>query len=188
VHARLEAEQRALEASVLLLARELTNLRPPAHVERAERGYRRVDVAVGETLFVEDPIAAHWHRDGRWGPPLRPDLDRAPVLARPDHGVDALASIVRDGRIAIVTFRGPRIWGGPDPALRLVRAGLARDAALRSLVRWSDVTSVGAVDRWGVRRAAFESGGRLEVLPPRPAISIDDLIALMTQLLKQARP
>jgi hypothetical protein len=189
VHARLLQQQRAIEASALLLARELCNVRPPPSVERAERGYRRTDVALGETLYVEDPLATHWHRQGRWGPPLRPDPDGVQHFLRGGEAIDEIASAIDDGAVAIVAFRAGRVLGRPHAALRLMRAGLARDVGLTTLVRWSNVSSVGMVERWRTRRVAFETGGGpLEILPSDPSLPADDLLALMTRLLKRARP
>ncbi len=189
VEARLEQQHRTLEASALRLAKELCKLRPPPTVERAERGYRRGDVALGETLYIEDPLAAYWHRRGRWGPPLRPDPDRAQRFLEDGDAIDEAAAAIKDGAIAIVAFRAGRFTRRPHAALRLMRAGLARDPGLFTLVRWSNVSSVGMVERRRTKRVAFETGGGpLEILPADPSIPSDALLALMTQLLKQARP
>jgi hypothetical protein len=187
VATRLLQETRPLESKALALALELALIRPPPHLERAERGYKRTGPSTGEVFFVEDPIAAHWHRLGRWGPPLRPDLDRAPLHAGPGIGVDRVLAAIRDGAIAIVTFRAPRHALTPHAPLRLLRAGLARDPSLATLVRWSAVSSVGSVGGRHGERAAFEKQGALEVLPAEPSIGAEDLVALMTRLLQDAR-
>lgn len=188
--ARLESAGQMLQAQAVALALELLPLRPEI-VERAERGYRRQDPITGAELFVEDPLAAHWHHEGRWGPPLRPDPDRKLVLARGDPPIDRLVSAVREGEIVLVTFQPDGVFRRPEPPLRLMRAGLSRTPSLDALTRWSEIVSVGAVERrWPDRRrrAAYEPKGGPELaLPPHPSITTDSLIALMTRLLKAGR-
>jgi hypothetical protein len=185
---RLEQGGRTAEADATRLAIELLQLRPPPHVERADSGYRRSDPAGrGEELFVEDPIAAHWHHARRWGPPLRPDLDAPVIVAREAERVAEYLHDVREGRIVLVYFVPPHPFARPEPPLRLLRAGLTRDASLNTITRWSRIRSVGEAERRGTKRAAYERGDSLEVLPERASLPSDALIELMTVLLKDAR-
>lgn len=187
--ARLESLGRPVEAQAVTLAMDLLRPRPlPARVSRADSGYVHRDITGGIELFVEDPVAAHWHAKGRWGPPLRPDLDRTPLAATSARGVDGLAAEALDGGLVVVCFKPRRLLGGPQAPLRLTRAGLARDPNLRTLVRWSQVRSVGVVVRGWTRSAAFEVEGEpLEILPPHPSLDVDALVELMTVLLETER-
>ncbi len=171
-------------ARAVRLAMDLLPLYPSPRVERADAGYRHTD-ADGHVLYVEDRLAAHWHAQGRWGPPLRPDLSRAPLYAGPGVSEESLAEAALDGRIVVVTFRPHK---DPEAPLRLTRAGFSRDPALASLVRWSSVRSLGLVEHRGKRRAAYETKGAPVVsLPDGPSLAVDSLLALMGRLLKQSR-
>lgn len=186
---RLEAKGHPLEAKAVRLASEVLQLQPPPQISRAERGYRRVDAAAGETLYVEDPLAAHWHREHRWGPPLRPEPEREQVFARGEGQVDRLVELVRAGAIVIVGFQPSRLSSRSEPVFRLMRCGFSRDPLLRTLVRWAEVRSVGCVESWLGPKPAYEAGqGPVVLLPRAPTIPVTDLVALMTRLLKQARP
>ncbi len=185
---RLEGMGRPAEAHAVTLALDLLAARPPVRVERADLGYRHHDVALGVELFVEDPLAAHWHARGRWGPPIRPDLERAPIFAQGPGLVDRLTAFAEDGGIVVVGFEPRWRFSAPLPPLRLTRAGVSRDAGLRSLSRWSQVDSVGVVAQGTKQCAAYEvSGEPVEILPPKPSIPTEDLVDLMGRLLKRSR-
>lgn len=187
VEARLKAAGAADEARAVALARALLSPDPEGQgVERADSGYRWTTER--EVLYVEDVVAAHWHRQGRWGPPLRPDLHRpAQALTGPEQ-VDAGYEVAADGRVAIVTFRAPRWRRSVHAPLRLTRAGLARTPDLSDLVRWSAIASLGQLAHGDQARLAYaRHGGGPIGLPPDPSIPADDLLALMSRLLKQSR-
>lgn len=158
-------------ALAFALAVELLEL-VPRGVEKADAGYRFV---IGDdVLYVEDPVAAHFHAAGRWGPALRPD-PRAPTrLARGplEPIVDAAAA----GETVVVTFRGGR------PALRVLRSGLTRDASLRSIVRWPSVTGLGRVGE-GV---AYEVAGAPTAVGVPDALSSDALLELLGRVRARA--
>lgn len=177
-----------VDQTVLDLALELLTPRPrPAYLQRADEGYRFTPGG-GVELFVEDALAAYWHHRDRWGPPLRPHLDGRWSAAGQGDRVEALAADALDGGIIVVTFQPGRLFGGPQPALRLTCAGFARDAALRSMVRFGDLSSVGVVTKRKRRLVAYEVRGEaLTILPPKPSIPVDDLVALMGRLLQRAR-
>lgn len=186
LRAQLVAAGHEDEAWAVSLASALLAPRPGAVVERAEEGYR---MTVGTTrLYVEDPVAAYWHRRGRWGPPIRPDVDRPPTLLRGPGRVDAAMGQARDGAVLLVTF-APRRWlGAAEPPLRLCRAGLSRRPDLGGLVRWSEIGSLGRLeDDRGARVAWAGPDGAPVGLPERPSIPAEDLLTLMERLLKDAR-
>ncbi len=184
--ARLEAAGHPREARAVALAEALLEARVPAAVERAERGYRHAPPGA-PALFVEDPIAAHWHQRDRWGPPIRPARERPGVLATPGADLAALLGPPLDGRVLLVPFRPSRLARRPAPVLRLTRAGFARTADLSDLVRWSAVRSVGRLHAGRSERAACETtAGRVD-FPPRAAVPLERLLELMGRLLKQSR-
>lgn len=184
LEARLAARELLAEAKAVRLARALLELRPPPSVSRGEEGYR-FEEADGE-LWIADPVAAHWHRQGRWGPPLRPDPDRPQVVARGEGQVVTLFGRAMAGDTILVSFEPPRLAREVAPALRLTRAGLSRHPALRELVRWSELRSVGRVEGRGV--AAYEpASGAPVALPPRPSIPVEELVDLMGRLLERSR-
>lgn len=176
------------EAKAIGVAIELLAVDPPRWLERGDVGYRRVDPFTLEELFIEDPLAAHWHHLRRWGPPLRAEPS-APQFEATGLDAQGMAERVRAGEIARVTFEARSMFGGAiEPALRLTRAGLTRDASLRELVRWSAITSVGVVERRFSRRAAYEvAGGGLVTLSGRPGLPVEVLVDLMTRLLAAVR-
>lgn len=183
---RLLEAGREDEAWAVSLASALLAPRPGAVVERGDEGYR---MTVGGTrLYVEDPVAAYWHRRGRWGPPIRPDLERAPQLLRGPAQVDGAVAAARDGAVLVVTFR-PRRWFGPgEPPLRLCRAGLSRSPGLEALRRWSEIGSLGRLESDRGARVAYAGPDGAPVgLPEDPSIPGEDLLALMERLLKDAR-
>lgn len=183
---RLERAGAVDEALAVRLAASVLHLRPPPAVERGDEGYR-MQTEQGE-LFVEDPVAAHWHRAGRWGPPLRPDLERAPLLARGSGRADEWYQAAADGRIVVVTFRPARFGAHVEPALRLTRAGMARTAQMQDMVRWSELESLGKLSRGRRERVGFAARGQTpRGLPDRPSIPVSELLGLMERLLKQAR-
>ncbi len=168
------------EARAFGLARALVELRPPPGVEAAESGYRFVDEQ--GVLFVEDPIAAYWHHRGRWGPPLRPDVYRSGRHASGTGQVERCRGWAADGGVVVVTFKGAAS-NRPQPALRLCRAGFARDPAFRSLVRWSSLRSLGRYETAQGMTAAYQRGGEPPTaLPLGPSIPPDDLLVLMEAL------
>jgi hypothetical protein len=180
---RREVLQRGLadEGKVLNAALDLLALHPPARLERADRGYRwRDDVT---ELFIEDPLAEHWHGAGRWGPPIRPDLERPPRFFGPNGDFDELLAFAKDGGVLVVTFRPPAPWRDAAPAVRVTRAGFARDAALTTLVRWADLASLGWMEEGAERAVAYEVRGETErALPPAPACGSDELMRMFEAL------
>ncbi|MCK6552772.1 hypothetical protein L6R52_43515, partial [Myxococcota bacterium] len=188
--AALEARGRPDEASAVDLAMELLETRPPSSIERADRGYRRVDAARDVELFVDDPLAAHWHLVHRWGPPLRPDPDATTVEARADADVEELVREAREGKIVVVPFAPEgRLLHTPEAPLLVVRAGFARDRAFGDLVRWSELASIGIVERRGARHVGWERyGARVERFGARPSLPVEGLLHLLTRMLELARP
>ncbi len=192
---RLVAARRDTEVQVLDLALDLASSPVPSRLERGESGYRWTPPASltsaradAEPLYVEDPIAAYWHRRDRWGPPLRPDPSRPPRVATAPGPVEPWLAEIEDGGTVLVCFEPAWPWTRPEPPLRLVRAGMARDAALTVRVRWSQVGSVGKVTRGRTVRAAYEVHGEpREMLPREPAIGVDALVALMSKLVERSR-
>lgn len=191
---RLVASHRDTEVQVLDLALDLAASPPPARLERGESGYRwsprsaAPGGAEAEPLYVEDPVAAYWHRRDRWGPPLRPDPARPPLVATAPGPIEPWLAEIEDGGTVLVCFRPAWPWTPPEPPLRLLRAGMARDAALNVRVRWSQVGSVGKVTRGRTARAAYEVHGEpRETLPREPAIGVDALVALMSKLVERSR-
>jgi len=186
---RREVLQRGLadEAKVLLAALDLLALHPPARLERADRGYRWQDETT--ELFIEDPLAEHWHGAGRWGPPIRPDLGRSPRFFAAASQAPELARFAEDGGVVVVTFSPSAPWRDAPPALRMTRAGFARDAALTTMIRWSDLASVGWMDRGAERAVGYEVRGETErALPPRPSCGDVALMALVERLLGAPSP
>lgn len=186
VRAKLAADGFALEASVLSLALELLAVPPSVRVERAESGYRFTDPRDGTSLFVEDPIAAHWHHQDRWGPPIRPDPTAKVIVARGNGEVDRLAEAIDRGEIVLIAF-SPRFFQPPSPAVRMVRAGLSRDPRLSIATRWSEVRSVGVMEKGSEKAAAFETAEGRVVFPPRAAIPVEELVALIARVVERAR-
>lgn len=185
---RLEAQRLPEHAGAVRLALSMLRPRPErAGVERADSGYRFFDAPRGLCLYLEDPVAALWHAKGRWGPPIRPDRDRPPRLARATDAVDELAMIAEEGGVVVVCFDAPR-FRAPEPPLRLTLAGFARDAELQSLIRWSTVRAIGEVMGPRRSRAAIETReAPLLVLPERSMLPEKSLVELLSRLLKSAR-
>ncbi|MEQ9498929.1 MAG: hypothetical protein RIT81_18765 [Deltaproteobacteria bacterium] len=149
----------------------------PSNVERADSGYRFVS---GEdVLYVEDPVAAHFHAKGRWGPPLRADPRGPWRLARGE--VSSLIDAASEGECVVVTLRHD---GARTPALRVLRAGITRDASLRSIVRWPAITGLGRMGE-GV---AFEQGGAPHALGVADEFSSEQLLALLGGVRARALP
>jgi hypothetical protein len=185
VKTRLVASGRQLEAEVVALAIDLLPVPPSPRVERAESGYRYQKEAL--ELYVEDAIAAHWHQIGRWGPPIRPDPSVAPIAISASWSADEVVNAIEEGGTAIVTF-SPRLFGRPEPPVRLVRAGMSRTPALSIAARWSRVRSVGVIDGARERRAAFEIAGEPRiVLPARSSIPTDELVSIIARLVERSR-
>lgn len=182
---RLEAAGHQAEAQVVALAEALLARRPdPEAVTRADAGYR---FEGAPPLYVDDPLAAHWHHRDKWGPPLRPDPAQLHRLAGPDDTAGPLLQVVRDGGVVVVCFeRKPMV--PPAPPLRIVLAGVSRDPGLRTLQRWARVTSVGTVRRWRRSHGAFEvTGDGVTVLPGKPRLPTAEVVELMGRLLEAAR-
>ncbi len=155
----------------------------PEGVEQAESGYR---FSYGsDTLFLEDPLAAHWHGQGRWGPPLRPDLERAAHVAQFGGFTEALGAAL-EGRAVIVTFRREP-WQPPVAPLRLSRCGFSRDPTFRAMVRWSQIRSLGKIEGEPPKLACETSADAVIEFPENPSIPTAELSSLMERLLKQAR-
>lgn len=167
----LDAGEQELAAAVRV-AVDLLPLVPPARVERADSGYRWTGEE-GDEVFVEDPVAEHWHSERRWGPPLRPALDQPCLWLGPTTSMDDAEDFCRRGGVTLAGFAS----GGA--ALRLCRAGWARDAALHTLVRWVDVASMG----WAGSAVALEPRGQAAiVLPARASCGDAPLFDLMRRL------
>ncbi len=149
----------------------------PSNVERADSGYRFV--SGDDVLYVEDPVAAHFHAKGRWGPSLRPDPRGPCRLARGD--VASLIDAASEGECVVVTLRHE---GARTPALRVLRAGITRDASLRSIVRWPAITGLGRMGE-GV---AFEQGGAPQALGVPDDLSSETLLALLGGVRARALP
>jgi hypothetical protein len=183
---RLLGEGQTDVAQAMVVAMELLPLRPGPKLSRAEAGYRWLDPETGSEVFVEDPLAAHWHAAGRWGPPIRPWLDTAPLWFDDRVALEDAVSAARDGRVVVCTFSTPFGRSAPS-ALRLTRAGLARDAGFSSMIRWSEVRSLGWVESGDQRRVGFEAGA-LHELPRDPSGGAPRLMALMQTLADRGRP
>lgn len=182
----LASAGRADEAKVALAALDVLALRPPPRLERADRGYRWRDQEV--ELYIEDPLAEHWHAAGRWGPPLRPDLERPPRFFGAFADPRELAAFAADGGVVVVTFAPRPGWRTAPRALRLTRAGFARDAALTTMIRWSELRSVGWMDDGHARSVAYElRGEREEGLPSGPSCGDEALMRSFESLLQTAR-
>ncbi len=181
----IERAARACPDGAFDLAIDLLDLRP-ARTERADRGYR-FTAAPEAPLYVEDPLAAHWHGLNRWGPPIRPDPEARPIV--PDAGA-SLASLERaalDGATIVWSF-APGPFERAHPALRLVLAGFARSPSLGDLVRWRDVASVGVLEQGRTRViACARAGGEPIALGSRPRLGESRLLDLMGRLLRQSR-
>lgn len=185
---RLLGMHRDTEVQILDLALDLVVTPPAARLERGEAGYRWSRPGGQEPLYVEDPIAAYWHRRDRWGPSLRPDPARSPLVAAGPGPIEPWLAEIEDGGTVLVCFRPTWPWVAPEAPLRLVRAGMARDVGLTVQVRWSQVGSVGQVTRGRLTRAAYEvHGSPRETLPREPVIGVDALVALMSRLVERSR-
>ena len=186
--ARLDAQRKFDHASAVRLAMGLCHPRPErVGVERADSGYRFVEPHRGTVLYVSDPLASIWHGRGRWGPPLRPDRDRAPRLAKAGDQLESLLAFAEEGGVLVICFSPPR-YGAPEPPLRLCLAGFGRDAELSGLVRWSSIRSIGQVMGRRGDRAAIETRELpLLVMPESPQFPEKELLELMGRLLKSAR-
>lgn len=158
--------------SVLAMALALGQLRPPASLERADSGYRFE--TPGGALYVEDPVAAHFHAAGRWGPPLRPDPDRTKVATEED--LSAAVGHALAGGVVIVPVRPP------NAALRVMRAGITTDASLRAIVRWPAVKGLGVAE--GRRpEAAYElHPGVPEPVGSSPTMSATAVVTLLSRV------
>jgi hypothetical protein len=176
------------QAAVLILAAALIDWRPRPWVERADSGYR-VKMSDGRDLFVEDPLAAHWHHAHRWGPPIRPRID-APfqVVSHPDELDDAVCHAL-DGGVVVVALRERELWSvrGARSALYISKAGFAYRPDLSDLIRWSQLSSLGSCAHlFGSRIAYRLRNGRLVKIPERSFLPTDMLLAMMTQVMKGA--
>lgn len=212
---RLLSDGHEDHARAVRLAQELLEHPPPPRVEQAESGYRRTDPQDSSVLFVEDPLAAYWHRRGRWGPPLRPAIESPDVVPSSSEDRDALMDRALDGQLVRVEFRPGPLRGlrafatlvdstrlgqvlrrlglqrpllSPEPPLWLTRAGLTRDRTLLGLVRWSNIRSIGFVDDRFRRRVAYElSSGAVHALPLGGTLSVEDLHGVLVELAQRAR-
>lgn len=187
VRGRLQAMGARDEALVLELSLELLCLRPGPQVEAAERGYRFHVPREKEPVYVEDPVAAHWHAANAWGPPLRPNLGRSARLFLSDEDGPWALRHAEEGGVVVVLLSGQT--PGPAPAaLRLTRAGYARDAGLRTLIRWSEVRGFGFMEADGrARSVAVEWSERIDSLPAPRGPSPSALQELMRQLAARGR-
>ncbi len=173
------------EAIVAGAALDLVPLRPSHRLERAESGYRWQDEET--ELYIEDPLAAHWHAAGRWGPPLRPDFDIAPLFYGAHVHHDRALRHAREGGIVVVTVSSMSLVRDVEPALRLTRAGFARDPSLSTLTRWSEVRSLGWMGEGRERRWAYEpSAGGPQPFGTQPSCGFDALVSLVEALLALA--
>ncbi|NJK90299.1 MAG: hypothetical protein HC923_13540, partial [Myxococcales bacterium] len=117
LRAELVESDHPTAAQLLLVTMDLLPIRPVSRLERADGGYRWTS---GSTqIFVEDAIAAQWHAIGRWGPPIRPDLDRAPRFFGSVARASEMKAHAVDGGILVVTFRSLGAMSRREPALRI---------------------------------------------------------------------
>jgi len=122
---------------------------------------------------------------GRWGPPIRPDLDRPPRLFGPRADDDPIGAFAAEGGVVVVPFSASPYWRPAPTAVRVTRAGFARDAALVTLTRWADLASLGWIEHGMHRNLAYEVRGESERgLPPSPICGEDRLMALFERLLR----
>lgn len=134
---------RTVDAHVVRLAMALLSDSPETgFVERADEGYRYSEPGL-PALFVSDPIAAHWHRQGRWGPAIRPRFDLPTIPAARDLGVSKLAEFVLDGRIVKIA-RG-------DEVCTMTRAWIHLSGETLAPIRWNRVRSLGRISSVGAR-------------------------------------
>lgn len=219
LHGGLERSGSVALSAAALLALDLLAAPPRGRVERAEAGYRFTDPRDGAHVYVEDGLAAYWHRRGVWGPPVRPRVEARDREASGSGALEEWLSEVLDGRLVRVDFRpGPldgrllrvpgarrlferdrlqrwaarvglrEAWTGSEGPLYVMRAGISRDRALATLVRWPDIRSLGLVEGRLRRRIGFERrDGRLEVLPAGPSVPADELLALLRAVADRAR-
>ncbi|MFO0724608.1 MAG: hypothetical protein U1E65_12550 [Myxococcota bacterium] len=174
--------------AVLDLALDLVLVPPSPRVELGDSGYQHRGEDADGPLFVEDPIAGYWHRQGRIGPPIRPDPRRRTYVAQGPGQVETAFGRAEDGDIVLITFQPARWSGRTEPPLRLTRAGMARDLGLTISMRWSEVTSVGLVLRGTKKQVAYEVLGEPRAtLPEHPSIPNEDLARLIGMLLELAR-
>jgi hypothetical protein len=137
------------EAQIARLA--LTLLKPSPHLlERGDEGYHFHESGQ-PALYVEDRIAGHWHRRGRWGPPIRP------VVGLPKR----LLAFEEISRAVDAAMDGERILiEGTAESWIVTRAWLSTHSRLDEPIRWARVRSMGAVASViGVSRLAFEVEG-----------------------------
>lgn len=188
LRSRLLREHENDLAKAVLVAMELLPLRPGRKLERADSGYRWTDDATGEEIFVDDPLAAHWHALHRWGPALRPRIDAVGLFFGSDTAESEAMDAVRDGRVVLVTFESMNP-ARPHSALRMCKAGFARDAGLQTMTRWSELRSLGWMTDGNERLLAFEPlQGEPQELPSRPSCGVESLLSLMNTIANIARP
>lgn len=126
-----------IDAHVVRLALALLDESPGAqNVEQADEGYRFSESG-SPTLFVSDPIAAHWHRQGRWGPPIRPRFDAPVVTLEWPFEVSRTTELILDGRIVEISR--------DDSYCALTRAWFRMGANSLSRIRWNRVRSLGRI-------------------------------------------
>jgi len=144
-------EAQAARLSIVLLA----SLPDARKLKRAEGGYLFHESGQPD-LFVEDPLASHWHRQDRWGPPIRgnaPDQDL--VSYDSSLGSKAVDAAMSGHWIQIEGQKG--LW-------LVSRAGLRKSRNGAALIRWSRVRSIGEMgSNGGSRQLAVE----VEGLPPQ---------------------
>ena len=134
---KCEKMGRTVDAHVVRLALALLHESPDAaFVEKADEGYRYSEPGL-PALFVSDPIAAHWHRQGRWGPAIRPRFEMPTIPVDQELGVSKLAEFVLDGRIVKIAVG--------DQVCAMTRAWIHLSGETVAPIRWNRVRSLGRI-------------------------------------------
>ncbi|MBI2376082.1 MAG: hypothetical protein HYV07_18960 [Deltaproteobacteria bacterium] len=168
--ARLVNAGLALAAEVVELAEGVLSSAP--EVERAEAGY--VFTKVGrEPLYVEDPIAAYWHRRNRLGPPIRRERGAPGRVFEGKGASEPLLRAVAEGEVAVVGFEPGTLAERAPPSLWIHASGVARTPDFSHGRRWTQLKSMG---RAGRSIALAPRDQILWVLPARPRIPADELL------------
>ncbi len=183
VRAHLQQHQCFDQAAAVQLAIGLLARTPKGTIEQADSGYR---VASKDSfLYVEDSLAAHWHGQERWGPPLRP-LWQEPARAASSFAQQSqLLEAASDGYwVEFARPEAPGVALGPAiEGLWLTRAGLALDRSYLKFVRWTQVSSLGRTGG----DFSFQVGSEVIRLPTLVGVSGDELENFFNYLRSRAQ-
>ncbi len=180
---RLLKEGRSTEAEVVELAESLL-LGSPS-LKRAESGYV-LSRPNREPLFVEDPVAAYWHRRMRLGPPIRRDPGSAPFVLEGPGIVERAAQLLGRGDIIAIGFLPEGLIKRiAPPSLYLHASGFARTPSFASGVRWSELASVGRIGADGPI-AYVQKGSEPIQLPRRPRVPVAELLSIIERAFGRA--